>query len=708
MNLCPTSEYGQTVQEITTMRKSLGAVLALVLVMTACTNNGSTTPSTLGGDATATSIVTSSRSGTQQLGLFAAALFEFDSCDAFLSHIKAEASERVGPYGLPGMGFYGPQIAFAVEEGVAFDSAAQDGVARAESAPVAGQDFSTTNVQEVGVDEPDIVKTDGNRILAIAQSRLHYIDVSSGEPVLTDSIDLPRGWNQELLLSGDTAVVMATASRYDLAPRLATGMFAPDMAYSDISVFAQLDLSDPSDLRIVDSLYVDGRYISARMVGDTARVAFSSAPVGLDFVQPAGGGLRGEDRAIKVNREVIAESTLENWMPYYILEDADGNKKDEGTLLNCETAYAPQVFSGFSMLSVLTVDLSDGIDPGAVTGVMSGGDTVYASTDNLYVATQRWVQWDSIDERDANQQAQEMTTFIHKFDISDPGTATYEASGEVGGFLLNQFSMSEHEGNLRVASTNVPTWWWWGDGSQTSESRVDVLSQDGTSLDIIGSVGGLGEGEQIFAVRFHGDVGYVVTFRQTDPLYTVDLSDPTAPVVLGELKILGYSSYLHPLGDGLLMGIGQDADEDGRVTGSQVSIFDVSDLSNPVRVQQFTFASGYSEAEYDHRAFLHWAPTGLTVLPVQWWDYDDDYSLSDAFVGAVALDASSEAIVELGTVDHIQKDDIKGEEWYENSWAAQIRRSLIVGDTLFTLSDQGLKGSDLDTLEDTSWVAFGQ
>ena len=494
-------------------------------------------------------------------------------------------------------------------------------------------------------------KTDGNRILAIAQGRLHYIDVSSGTPKLTSTIDLPWGWNQELLMSGDTAIVMATTSRYDLQPRLAIGMFAPDMAYSDISVFVQLDISDPENIEIVDSLYVDGRYLSARMVGDTARIAFSSAPVGLDFVQPAGGGLRGEERAVEVNRDVIEESTLDNWMPYYILEDADGDVIDEGTLLDCDAAFAPQVFSGFSMLSVLTVDLSDGIDPGAVTGVLSGGETIYASTENLYVATQQWIQRDTLNESDAVRESQSMKTYIHKFDISNPGRTDYLASGEVEGFLLNQFAMSEHEGNLRVASTNVPTWWWWG-SSQESESRVDVLGQDGNELNVIGSVGGLGQGEQIFAVRFQGDVGYVVTFRQTDPLYTVDLSDPTDPQVVGELKILGYSSYLHPLGDGLVMGIGQDADEDGRVTGSQVSIFDVSDLANPRRVQQHTFASGYSEAEYDHRAFLYWAPSGLTVLPVQWWDYSEDYELVDAFIGAVALDASAEGITEVGTVAH--------------------------------------------------------
>ena len=181
---------------------------------------------------------------------------------------------------------------------------------------------------------------------------------------------------------------------------------------------------------------------------------------------------------------------------------------------------------------------------------MSGGDTVYASQDNLYVATQQWVEWESLDENRARGEASSMKTYIHKFDISDPDRTGYLASGEVEGFLLSQFSMSEYEGNLRVASTNVPTWWWWGNTPGVREPCRRAIAETANELEIVGSVGGFGEGEQIFAVRFQGDVGYVVTFRQTDPLYTVDLSDPTSPAVVGELKILGYSSYLHPLGDG--------------------------------------------------------------------------------------------------------------------------------------------------------------
>lgn len=635
-------------------------------------------------------------------GLFASSLQSFDSCDAFLAHVKAEALERVTAYGLPGQGYgWGGPIPFAAAETAAFDSAADGGLAtRAAGQVEEPASFSTTNVQEVGVDEPDIVKTDGTRILAVTQNLLHYIDVSGDEPVLRGTLAIP-GWNSEILMSGDTAIVAGTVGRYDITPRLASGTFAPDYGYSDISVFTEVDLSDPNDLQVRRTLYVDGRYLSARMVGSTARMVFTSAPVGLDFVLPANGGLRGEKRAEEVNREVIEESTLDNWLPYYILADGDGNEIDEGTLLGCETALAPPEFSGFGMTSVLTIDLDEGLDPSAAVGVLTDGDTIYASSESLYVATQRWIDWNTLDEQGARSAANTMTTYIHKFDISDPARTLYRASGAIDGFLLNQFAMSEFEGNLRVAATDRPVWGWWGSGGPDSASQVAVYSEQDGELVEIGAVGGIGKGEQIYSVRFVDDVAYVVTFRQTDPLFTVDLSDPSNPVVAGELELLGYSAYLHPLGDGLLLGVGQDGTEDGRITGSQISLFDVSEIAKPRRIDSLAFTGGNSEVEYDHRAFLHWAQTGLTVLPVQWWDYSDDYELEDVFLGALALEADFGGLEELGRISQVEP---KTDDPWNYDWRGQIRRSLVIGDNLYTLSELGLQVLDLDSLAEVGFL----
>ncbi len=622
------------------------------------------------------------------VGLFASALVEFDSCESFLAGIKAEALERVGPWGLLGDGPVFP--ADAVMEMQEAEMAMDDG-AGAESGPTGatpGVDYSTTNVQEMGVDEPDIVKTDGRRILALNSGVLNYIDLTSGQPQVVSTLELPTWqgwelWDHQLFLRGDTALVLASGSSED-------GRSA--------SVVIEIDVSDPADLPVRNTLATDGYLVSARLVGDrVALVVTSAPPIIRHFVFPGSASDSAEARALAANREIVETSSLEDWLPQYELT-ATGGASTTGSLVDCSSGYLPQEFSGFETLSVVTFDLAGGIGVEEVATIMSGGDTVYSSTEQLYVASHRWIDWDPVEA----DELEGMQTHIHRFDISAPGGPVYEASGSVNGFLLNQFAMSEYDGYLRVASTNLPDWWW---REGTSESRVDVLERDGRDLRVVGSVGGLGRGERIFAVRFLGEVGYVVTFRQVDPLYTIDLSEPSSPRVMGELKILGYSAYLHPIADGLLLGIGQDADEEGWITGTQVSLFDVSDLANPVRTHQLTFpqVSG-SEVEYDHHAFLYWPPEDLAVLPVGWWGSDEEDDEWRSNSTAWVLEVGHDGIAERGRIQHPAPDPEGDEDYFLFVETADIRRSLVIGDTLFTLSEAGLKGSDIGTLRETSWT----
>ena len=259
---------------------------------------------------------------------------------------------------------------------------------------------------------------------------------------------------------------------------------------------------------------------------------------------------------------------------------------------------------------------------------------------------------------------------------------------------MNQWSLSEQDGVLRVASTEEPTWWNPGPQEQ-SESFVTTLKEQGGALVQLGRVGGLGKGERVYAVRFSGDTGFVVTFRRIDPLYTLDLSTPSRPAVLGELKIQGYSAYLHPLGGDLLLGIGQDASAEGRVLGTQLSLFDVSDLRRPVRLQSYTLGSAWSEAENDHHAFLWWQPSRLAVLPVQAW-------AEKPFVGAVGFRVGRGGIVEAGRVTHAGESGVAG----SRVAGIPVRRSLVVGDTLYTVSDQGVKANGLSSFAEQGWVAF--
>jgi hypothetical protein len=244
-----------------------------------------------------------------------------------------------------------------------------------------------------------------------------------------------------------------------------------------------------------------------------------------------------------------------------------------------------------------------------------------------------------------------------------------------------------------------------GQPDRVSQSGVYVLAERDGLLRRIGAVEGLGKTERIYAVRFLGPVGYVVTFRQTDPLYTVDLSDPARPAVRGELKIPGYSAYLHPVGDGRLIGIGQDATGDGRITGLQVSLFDVKNLDRPDRIATYTLSGSHSEAEFDPHAFLYWPRDGLLVVPLQTPGGFGDPARTggirpgDGTVGALALRVTGAAIAEVGFLQHPAATDKYA--------SAQIRRSLIVGDALWTLSDQGLMANDSLTLSRRGWVPLG-
>ena len=681
------------------MRRLLIGLIALTMVTAACS---ATDGNVERSGTTTTSAVTRQTPSTRNsvnAVLAAYSLVPFDACDDYLAYVKEHALELVGPYGLHGgHGGYPVPMPWVMEAAGAFDAAETTTApptttaapGRLSPPAVSDGDFSQTNVQEVGVDEPDMVKTDGEHIVILLDGILRVVTIENGKPVRGGTISLgDYGWAQDMFLAGDRVLIMTAGSGGGYYPvmedvEFARGDIAPWYPPSAIARLIEIDISNPDDPDVVRSMEIDGAYVSARMVGETVRVVLSSQPTGLVFTHPQGGGLRAEREAEAENRRVIEESTVENWLPYFVTKDGMGRVIDEGTAVSCGRAHHPEEFSGLDLLSVMTIDLGGGLRVVDNTGVLAGGETVYASQNSLYVATQRWIDWETIefDERTGIPR-ETLATQIHRFDISDPQRAEYTASGEVNGWLLNQWSFSEHDGHLRVVITNAPEWQRWG----PTESSVVVLREEAGELKQVGEVGGLGKNENVYSIRFIGDTGYVVTFRQIDPLYTIDLSDPENPQVVGELKIPGYSAYLHPVADGMLLGVGQDANDRGRLRGAAVSLFDVSDKANPKLIDKIKLGQGASDVEYDHRAFTYW--DDLAVIPLQDWNND--------FNGVVGIEVGDQNLKKIGEVSHMDQFD---------EWGAHIVRSLVIGDHLYTVSYAGVMQSSVDSLQATHWMGF--
>ncbi|MEE9385628.1 MAG: beta-propeller domain-containing protein [Nannocystaceae bacterium] len=534
----------------------------------------------------------------------------------------------------------------------------------------ADESHSGTNNQEDGVDEPDFVKTDGDRMFALVRDHLYYMDVSTDTPKKVAALQLPEGASEprEMLFWGDRLFLFSVEPTIDetwVEPILATRI-------------TEVEISSDNKLRVVAMLTVTGDYVSARAVGSTARVALRSGPRGLPFKhwREVLGEWEGDlddphlvQEAKRLTREynlrLIEDSEPDNWLPGVKFETSGDSQS--GALYGCDAAFSPSIFSGLDALSVFTIDLAQGLGaPPDGIGLLSAGETVYASTENMYVATRAHA-----DSPGAAQRG----VLIHKFrGGNEPGTE-YLGSGELPGTLMSQWSMSEFRGDLRVVTT-----------TNYDETSVSILRSRDKILDVVGSVGGIGFDERVFAVRFIGSTGYVVTFRRTDPLYTIDVSDPTSPRVVGELQINGYSAYLHPMGDGYLLGVGQDGTADGDLTGAQVSLFDVSDPSNPRRIHQANLGNGESPVEFDHRAFLSWPAREMVVLPVT------RHTSTGVAHESIALRVSAASgFSELGRVSMPQP-------WEEANadGARGYRRSVVVDNVLYSMFAGGLVGTDMD------------
>lgn len=461
-----------------------------------------------------------------------------------------------------------------------------------------------TNVQEIGVDEPDLVKTDGELLLRLRDDELVVYDVTGEETERLSSIDLDGLEEGEIMLAGDQVVAVGID---DQAPRVTTAYGVGARLGTRVLT---VSIADPEQPEVVEDVAYDARLLSARQHGDAVRLVLSSGLPDLDFVRP--GKDRGRRAALEQNRDRVESSTIEDWLPTIT---ADGSADaDPAPLLDCTNVAIPSDELTLDTVSVVGFDAAAPAEVEAI-GLAGATDIAYESVDHLYLAASP--SWGNgfecigcIGSRTVPS-VQGGSTYLFDFKL-DGTRATHVASGEVEGAIADRWAMDEAGGVLRV--TVSPT-------SETGNfNSVVTLERDRQDLVEIGRLDRLGRNEDLKAVRWFDGLAILVTFRQVDPLYAIDLTRVERPRLIAELKIPGFSSYLHPLGPKRLVGVGEGPSFGGHGWGAQVGLFNVADLEDVHRMNVQHYAPGTEAlAGTDPRSFtfIHDHRTILTVIQDQ-------------------------------------------------------------------------------------------
>ena len=625
----------------------------------------------------------------------AAGLVGYGNCAELLAHYRSELKRSATAYG------FGDEGGFGFAAGDAASPATAGAAERSASGPDAvGSGPSGTNLQEQGVDEPDLAKLQDGRLLVLTGNRVRILTAEEQPRLLgslrisggqgDDGYDPYGGYGGELLLIGNRALALVPGFRADPQPQGSSGaamdssrMYMPGTPTTRVLL---LDVSGDRPQLLEEATY-DAAYVSARLVDGTVRLVTTTRPQQPVFY-PQGPAM-SERESLAKNRSQAGKLSLADVLPQVVRKDAGGTVLQRGRAVECTRTFHARTPRGVSTLLVTTLRPAAGLTATDSTAVTTDGDLVYASADRLYVATSRWGTVGPVmpllrtGTRAIRPSNDEVTTELHGFDTSSATTTRYVGSGSVPGYVLGRWALSQHEGALRVATTRQPPWDGEGVG-QTSSMVVKLEERDGALVET-GRVGGLGKTEQIRAVRYFGDIAAVVTFRQTDPLYLLDLSG--RPEVLGELKIPGFSTYLHPIGDGLLLGLGQDADETGMVTGVQMSVFDISDLTKPVQVDRLRLGQGYSPALEDSRAFT----------------YDPERRLATFAFTTYGTTGETSSAVGITVDDDGQLREAGRMRIAPDAWAARV---LLEDDHAYAIGENGVVAGDAATMKRTGSVDF--
>ena len=614
-------------------------------------------------------------------------------CDAVLNYYKENALERVTPWGLRDEGYhFGPGIDFIAEDAAVSEEAVTTDSAGTQPGSTGGEaGYSTTNIQVEGVDEADIVKTDGDYIYVLSNQVLKIIGISGEQPEVVAEAEID-------FYAADMLLSLKPEGEADLSDTL---IIVGRPSWQQIRL-VQIDIDDRQAPEVTADFSIDGDYVGIRLADNIVRLVAASRPLGFDWETPSGSGLRAQDEALAANKEIIFNSELSNWMPAY--KDNLVADSRASPLMDCSRLLAPNVFSGLNTLSIITFNASKQLDGGdwQPIGLAADGHDIYATAEHVYVATAETAEKNETAEDEPATEPSSVTadlkTIIHKFGLEQAEDDAlprpiYMASGEVVGTLLNQFSMDEYQGDLRVAVT-IENF-----RENAQENHIKILRPNQGILEEIGTIPGLGIDERIFAVRFMGPQAYIVTFRQIDPLYALDLSDPTDPKALGELKITGFSSYLHPVGDNLLLGIGQEADEDGVIEGLQISLFDTSDPTDPQRVSQLLVEDisdseqignadnvwSSSPVEDDHRAFLFYENSSFIPYRISWSSYSAGQSDWGNDAGILVVGVEDDELA----VENTLKAATEDSKQTDREGYLEPIRTIVVGDSVYGITGRG-------------------
>ncbi|MFC1774758.1 beta-propeller domain-containing protein [Nanoarchaeota archaeon] len=587
-----------------------------------------------------------------------------------------------------------------------------DGAFEAESMGGAPLDYSETNVQVEGVDEADIIKTDGHYIYTVSGDTLFIIKAYPGEDAKIVSTIEFEDRPTSLFIKDDKLAVFGNFYNLDYFEDHDLPIMY-GMTYFDV-----YDISDRNKPVLEKEYKFEGNYFEARMIDEYVYFIVRSTPQ----VRPIPMPIIIEDDIVR-NMEI---STVRQFnIPYEYPEFATVHaiNLDESTV-NSETVvvensqnlymshkniyitYTEHVYEE-DLLKEIVIELVtprlSSADKELIEKIKKTDNDVlsqYEKEQKIFNIIQTYVQYMDRDDREELEDESEKRlkekleeyehlqfTIIHKISV-DEEDIDVVATSKVPGRVNNQFSMDERKNVLRIATTVDGRWSRFKDDRTESMNSVYTLDKN---LKVLGKLEGLGETETIFSTRFIGDRLYMVTFRQVDPFFVIDLSDPENIKELGKLKIPGFSRYLHPYDEDTVIGIGREADEDtGRTEGIKISLFDVSDVSNPKEVAKFVTKEKWAQttAEWEHKAFLFSREKELLVIPAYNNDWDDE---RESYNGAMVFKITKDEIDIRGIIDHSEA----ASRWYQPT----VERSLYIEELLYTKSPNLLRINKIDDLK---------